>query len=241
MTPTQRRAIPTDMAASVSRSISRFGHRHAHGVEDQLGREGRSHAQLVLPLLAQREALHALLDQEGAEALIAGHGVDHEGVAQRPLVDSRVGNEGLAPVEHVGVAVASRLGLHGEHVGSSPGLRHAEPADLRPRGGLGEEALLLQVVAVDVQVLGEEDRVGQHGQGKAGIRARKPVEEKHRRCGIQPRSSVGVGEGHPQQAELSRLQEEPMIEALAAIVLAGLGLHLAGHECVEAVPKQGVL
>ena len=54
-------------------------------VEDQLRRRRGAHAELVLDLLAEREARAALLDDEqrqAARALVAGARVDEEHVAQ---------------------------------------------------------------------------------------------------------------------------------------------------------------
>ena len=78
--------------------------RHLDVLEHQLAGVAAAHAELV-ELLRDREALHALLDQEGRDAARAelglGLGIDHQRVGVRP-----VGDPHLAAVEQVVAALA---------------------------------------------------------------------------------------------------------------------------------------
>jgi len=114
--------MPSDIAARARRSAV---------VEDQLGGHRGAHAQLLLPALSEREAGRVALDQQGADAAFAGAGVHQKHVAERRVVDRAVGDEGLAAVEHVGVAVAARRRAHAEDIGAGLGLGHAHAADVR--------------------------------------------------------------------------------------------------------------
>ena len=88
---------------------------------------------------------HALLDQEARDLALGGRGIHHEGVAERVLVAAAVGDEGLAAVDHVDVAVALGARAHGEHVGADLGLGHAQAARAtrrsRPSAARGASAL----------------------------------------------------------------------------------------------------
>ena len=213
----------------------------AHAVEDQLRREGRAHAELVLPLLAQREARHPLLHQERTEAALAGGGVHDEGIAECPLVDATVGDEGLGSGQDVGVALAHGPRAHGEHVRPHLGLGHAHPADPLARGSPREDVLSLHVVAVDVHVLREEHGVGEHSQGEARVGGGERVADLDARRRVEARTSVLLGDRHAQQPQLSGAAEERVVEALLAVVLRRLRLHLARHELGEGVGEKRVL
>ncbi len=215
--------------------------RHAHAVEDELGGEGGAHAELVPPLLAQREAGHALLHEKRAQAALAGGGVDHEDVARRLVVDAAVGDEGLAAVEDVAVALPARARGHRQHVRPHLGLRHAQAADPLTRSGLGQHALPLERVAVDVDVLGEQHRVRQQRQREAGIRCGERLAHLHHGDRVQVGAAVLLGQRDAQQTQLAGPPEERVVEGLGPVVLGRLGLHLAGDEGLERLGQQGVL
>src|SRR4051812_9226583 len=118
---------------------------HEHVLEGELARVGGAPAHLV-ELLRDAEALHALLDEQEREALVAAllrrlHGGHHEVGAHA------VGDERLRPVHDVAAVHALREGLDAGHVGACIGLGDPERCDLLALDGRYEEALLLVVGA----------------------------------------------------------------------------------------------
>ena len=142
---------------------------NAHRIEDQLRRVGCAHAELVLALLAEPETIHPPFDHEGRNFFVAGRRVDHESIAKRIFVDAAVRDEHLSSVDHVRIPVQPRAGSHREHIGADLGFRHAQPTDPLTGHRERQDTLLQRVVAVDLDILGEENRVGEHRERKARV------------------------------------------------------------------------
>ena len=81
----------------------------------------------------------------------------------------------------------------------------------------------------------------QHRQTETRIRERERLEHLDSRHRIQPRAAIALGQGHPEQSELPGLTKERQVEPFLAVVLGGLGLHLAIDECAQALRQQRVL
>ena len=124
--------------------------RHPHVVEEQLGGVLGVLADLV-QVAAALEALHAALDHEQRDALVAGVGVgarddDHQ------VGQDAVGDERLAAVEDVVVALVDGGGADALEVGAGARLGHRDRGDLLAAGQVGEPALLLLVVRAGDEV-----------------------------------------------------------------------------------------
>ena len=164
--------------------------RHAAVVEDQLGGHRGAHAELLFQTLTEGEAGDVLLDHERADAALAGPGVDQEHVAERLVVDGAVGDERLAAVEDVVIAVALGGGAHAEHVGARFRLGHAHAADPFAGEDRRQDALPLRRRGVAVEVVHEQHAVGEVGEGEARVGGRQRLVDDHRRGRIEPGAAV---------------------------------------------------
>ncbi len=248
--------MPSDIAASVTPLDLQVAHhveralavrtdlvreRHRNVVEDQLRGERGAHAELVLPLLAERETGHALLDQERRDRLRRGGGVDDEAVAEFGVGDAAVGDEGLGAGETEDVAVAARAGLQREHVGADGRLGHAQAADPLAARGARQHVLALQLAAVHREVVREQDRVCEHRQREARVRAGERFADLHGRHRVESGAAVFLGNRDAQEAHLARAAEQRVVEAFGAIVCGGLRFDLARDELAQRVAQQCVL
>ena len=117
---------------------------HPDVLEVQLGGVGGVQAHLV-ELAAAGEALHAALDDQQREALVAGIGIGAGHDDDQVGVDAR-GDERLGAVEDPVVAVAHRRGLDAGQVAAGAGLGHRDRADELAGDVAGQPPLLLLVV-----------------------------------------------------------------------------------------------
>ena len=105
---------------------------HLHIVEDQLSGGGGANAHLVI-VIAELETLPALLHDERGDAAGAdvgsGDGEHHVGVGL-----GCVGDEDLAAVEEIVIALIYSGGLRAACIGACVGLGEAESADLLALG-----------------------------------------------------------------------------------------------------------
>lgn len=103
-------------------------------LKDQLASVGSTHTELV-ELLAAAETLHALLDNEGGDALGAGLevglGVDDQGISV-----GAVGDPHLGSVEDVAVALLLGAELHGDNITSTGVLGHGQGSNVLSRDEL---------------------------------------------------------------------------------------------------------
>ena len=145
---------------------------HLAILEHQLAGVGAAHAELV-ELLRGREALHALLDQEGRDALRArrriGLGVDDERVGVRP-----VGDPHLAAVEDEAVALLLGPRLHADDVGAGAGLAHGERAHMLAGDQLRQVFALLRLAAVAAELVDAQVRVRAVGEADRRPRPGSP-------------------------------------------------------------------
>ena len=118
----------------------------------------------LVQVAAALEALHAALDHEQRDALVAGLGVgardDDDQVGQ-----DAVGDERLGPVEDVVVALVDRGGADALEVGARARLGHRDRRDLRAADEVREPALLLLVVRAGDEV--RHDHVVEQREGRA--------------------------------------------------------------------------
>src|SRR5204863_7992631 len=115
---------------------------HLAVAEHELAGIRAAHAELV-QLLRRAEALHALLDQESADALVARLGVDHEHARVRA-----VGDPHLVAVQYIALTAALRFEPHADHIGARARLGHGERADLLAGDELRQVFALLRVAAI---------------------------------------------------------------------------------------------
>ena len=136
---------------------------HLDVVEEQLGGVLGLHADLV-EVAAALEALHAALDDEQADALVAGVGVgaaDHD----HQVGHDAVADEGLRAVEHVVVALVDGRRADALQVAAGAGLGHRDRRDDLAADQAGQPALLL-LVGPELRDVGDDD-VAVHGEARA--------------------------------------------------------------------------
>ncbi len=202
---------------------------HADVLEEELGRVGLVHADLV-ELASVDEALHAALDHEQRDALGAlgrvgpgGHD-DEVGLVA-------VGDEGLGAVEDPGVTVADGGRLEGGEVGAAGGLGHRDGADELAARHAGQPALLLLLGA-------EVDDVGRAHVGvDAEAGARRGVEAGHllgddgvEAVVVDAGAAELLGDVETEEALLAGLEPDVARDRLALDHLLGAGRERAGDE-----------
>jgi hypothetical protein len=143
------------MKAHALLPAQQVGRRHHHVVEEQLRGVLRIHAQLV-KVAAPAETLHLIgLDdhqRHALRALVLVGLADHDD----EVGELAVGDEGLAAVDAVAVALLDGGGAHALQVGARAGLGHGDGADQLARGQARQPALFLLFGAV-VQDVGRHD------------------------------------------------------------------------------------
>ena len=197
---------------------------HLHVVEDQLGGGGGADAHLVV-VVAELEALPALLHDEGGDAPGAdvggGDGKDHVGVRL-----GGVGDEDLAAVEQVVVALVHGGGLGAAGVGAGVGLGQAEGADLLTPGQGHQVLLLLLLGAEGEDGPGAQGHVGGENDARAAVHPGQLLHGDGIADGVQPRAAVLLGIGDAHQAHLPQLLHCFGRELVGLIQREGDGLHL---------------
>ena len=174
-----------------------------HVVEDQLRRGGGANSHLVV-VVAELKALPALLHDEGGDAAGAdvrrGDGENHIGVRL-----GRVGDEDLAAVEQVVVALVQRRGLRA--AGVRPGVRlgEAEGAQLFASCQRHEILLLLLLRAVGEDGPRAQRHVGGEDHACAAIHTGQLLHRHGVAENVKARAAVFLGEWQPQPAQLSHL------------------------------------
>ena len=150
---------------------------------------GRAAAQPHLDeLLRHREAGKALFHDERRDAVRTAFGA-RLGVDQDHVGDRTVGDEQLAAVEHVVVAIAPCRGAHAaERVGAGARLGEAERADQRSLAQAGQVFLLLRRRGIAQQVVHAQVVVGEDAQrSRSRSSARRPARPAPARKGRGPR------------------------------------------------------
>ena len=190
---------------------------HFHVLEHQLARVAAAHAQLV-ELLRNREALHALLDQEGRHAARAqfgfGLGVHHQGIGVRAIGDPH-----LAAVEQKVAALVLGAQLHADHVRARTGLAHGQRADVLAADQLGQVLGLLRLIAVAVDLVDAQVGVRAVGQAHRGAGARDFLHRHHVRQVAHVGATVFLAHGDAEHAQLTELAPQVHGELVAAVDL----------------------
>ena len=81
-----------------------------------------------------------------------------------------------------------------------------------------QDAAALRRRGVAVEVVDEQDAVGEVGEREAGIGGRQRLVHDHRGGGVEPGAAVLLGDGEPEQPELAGAAEEGEVELLLAVV-----------------------
>jgi hypothetical protein len=187
---------------------------------------------------AVREALHALLDDEGGDAARAqlglGLGVDHHRVGV-----GAVGDPHLAAVEQVVAALVLGLELHADDVAAGAGLAHRQRADVLAADQLGQVLALLRLAAVALDLVDAQVAVRAVAQADAGAGAADLLHRHHVRQVAHVGAAVGLGHGDAEHAELAHLAPQVHRELVAAVDLGGarrdLGLGEGAHGVAQRV------
>ena len=160
-------------------------------------------SQLFL-VLAHGEAGEAALHNEGGDPLgalaLVGHGEHHEHVGH-----IAVGDEYLAAVHHIVVALQLRLRLSLGGVGAGVGLRQGERAHMVPGGQHGQVLRLLLGGAVGHNGVAAQTIVGRHDVTGGGALLAQLLDAQGTCQRVGTCAAVFLGHAHTHDAQLEQL------------------------------------
>jgi len=194
-------------------------------------------AQLLL-LLGDAEPGRALLDDEGADALVPLAGVE-VGEDDEDARLHRVGDPHLGPVELVPVRRPLRLGLQREGVRPGRGLRQAERAH-GARGQLGQPGALGLGVAVPHDDGVDEGVVDVDHDADAGVDAGQLLDGHDGRREVHAGPAVLLGDLDAHQPLLEQLLHQDGVHGLRFIHLPDFGADLLLGELGDLLGHQGL-
>ena len=179
-----------------------------------------------------RESLHALLEQEGGDALLpllgAGEREHDENFAHRAL-----GDEHLRAIEDPGASLADRGGAQRGGVGSAARLGQTPGRELLSGSDVGN-VLLAQFLAAEAEQVGSAEAVVRgDGERQGAVEAGDLLDHHGDRDGVEGRSSQLLGHRHSQQAQLSQLRDDLARESLFAVPLLRVRLDLPQAEVAD--------
>ena len=149
----------------------------------------------------------------------------HEHERRRGLTPA--GDEDLAAVDDVLVAVAPRERVLIRGVGAGLRLGERETADLVPRGDRTQEALALGLGAVLVNGIAEQRVVDRHHDGMAAAHARDLFHHRRVRDRVAAHPAPALGHEDPHETELAHPLDRLVREPSVAVDLRGDGAHFA--------------
>src|SRR4029453_18336912 len=175
------------------------------------------------------EAGRSLLDDEGGDAAMAPGAIGlAEDERERRLAAG--GDEALAAVEHVVIAVARRDRRLVRGVGAGLRLREREAAGGEAGGDRPEELLALRVGAEPVERVAVERVVDRHDDRVARARPRDLLEGDDVRDRAGAAAAPPLGDRHAHEPELAHALDRLVREAAVAIDLGGDGPDLGVGE-----------
>jgi hypothetical protein len=164
--------------------------------------------------------LHALLHDEHGELAALGAldaGVDQEHVAQLGVEMAPLVIHILAPLStYVSPSRRASVRRPSTSVPAPGSLMHMPPMR-SPVQAVGQVAHALRLVAVHVQVVGEQHGVRQVRQREGRVGRRQLLVRDDRGGGVEPCAAHLFAEGDAQQAQLAQLAEERHVEGLGAV------------------------
>jgi hypothetical protein len=85
--------------------------------------------------------------------------------------------------------------------------------------------LTLLIIAIQVEVVGEQNRVRQISQGKSRVCSRQLLVNDHRGGRIEPGAAKAFIDGDTEESKLTQFSEKWFVEAFLGILLKGLWTH----------------
>src|SRR5690606_3835405 len=212
--------------------------RHPHVLEHQLGGGLSAQAQLAVEGAAD-QAGRVGGHQEGAHAPVAG-GVGGAGEEQHDVGPGAVGDERLAAVDDVSVALAHGAGGEAAGVGAGARLGQREAADVLPGGEARQPGALLLLAAPGGDGLGDQPQGDGDDAAHRGVAAAQFLG--HQAVGevVAAGTAVLLVDGQAQEPQVAQLLDDAAVDLLGAVPGGGVRDDLALHE-VPGQPADGAL
>ena len=183
------------------RAAQQVGRGRAHAVEKQFTGVRRMQAHLLQDVGSKaRQLLRFQHEQRDALAAFAASAHHHD----QQVGGVAVGDEDLAAVDHVVVALAAGAGADGFEVGAGAGLGHGDAGDQLAAGQPGQPALFLFLGAIVQDVVRGN---GVHGHRAGDFGARQFVG--HHQLVGQAGAGAAIGFGQLGQQETQRTERAP--------------------------------
>src|SRR3954454_6778519 len=213
--------------------------RHLDVLEEELAGRPRPDAELVLGV-ARREPLHALLEDEGADSLVAGSGIGLR-EDERVISDGRVRDPVLLTVEDVGVTFAPRRRPHRRDVGAGVRLGQAEACELLALRLWRQPPLLLVLRAVLEQRERVEADVHRDQRAERRLAALDLLARERLRHVVEARAAVLLRQDDAEDPELRHALDQLEVELVVDVVLHCDRQDALVHELADRVLDQPLL
>ena len=187
-------------------------------------------------LVPKRQALEALLDDEGGHAARAGIGLGL-GVDDQRVGVAAVGDPHLRAVEHVAVALLLGAQLHADHVGAGVGLAHRQRADVLAAHQLRQVLRFCACAAVAVQLVDAQVRMRAVRQADRRRGARHLLHRHDVRQVAEVGAAVLLAHRHAVQAEVAELLPQVGREQVVVVDRGGARRDLVGGEARARVSR----
>ena len=225
-----------------STSPTRCSSPTTHLVERELDRVARTAAEL-LEVLRRGEALRAVLDDEGGDALLLRdvrvRAREHDAEA----ADAALRDEHLRAVDDPLVGARSRRAVVRRPAESLPlpGSVSAHAASHSPRGRLREVLLLDGLAAERQDVPRAEPVVRGHGERERAVDPRDLLDADRVARHVHAGAAVLLGDADPEETELRELRHDLLREALFLVPLLGVREDLRAREIADGLAEELVV
>ncbi len=205
---------------------------HADVLEDQFGGGLAAQSELAVDGAAG-QAGGVGGHEEGGDPLVAG-GVGRAGEEQHDVGPGAVGDEHLAAVDDVVVAVAHRPGREVAGVGAGARLGEAEAADVRAGGEPRQPLPLLLLAPPGRDGLGDEAEGDRDDAAHRGVAAAELLRHQAVREVVAAGSAVLLVDGEAQEADVAELLHDRAVDLLRPVP----GDDVRGDLPVDEVPGE---
>ena len=208
------------------------GHRHANVVEEQFGRVGAVHADLV-EVAALAIAVARRFDEDDRNTLPAGRGIGVGlGADERQVGVLAVGDIGLLPVDDIMIAVLFSAGADRLQVRADARFGHRDRGDDFARNHLGQPFALLLFGAVGDQVIDDDVRMERKAERRARAVGELFVDDRVI-AEIEAETAIFLRHRRAQHTQLARLEPQFARDDLVLFPLVGVRLHLFREELAD--------